>query len=387
MATRFYLHNVSAPYTPATIRGAWDATASAVVKALDTAIRPTHAITYVSIAETSTTDEWDVLLGRFVSGPLKAGTIGTGTVDVMLGVYENNAAANDHYHLHIFVTAGDTDTVRGTLLTNYREAAGVNEWGTATATSGRALNAAQSLSSVVVSDGDRIVVEIGYTARNTSATSYNARVYYGVGTDVTAADLTASGDGTTYRGYIQFSETFDFTTTARVSQGPTEVAIDEDTSPAARVSQGSIDVAIDEDTSPAVRATQVPIDVAIISTNDAQRVTQLGAEYVNVNDAELRTTHLGIEYIAPAVVASRLTQLGIEYVMPNTVESRLSQLGMELTDAGTRALNVTQFGIEILGRSASYCGDPNVNFTTLCGKTDVVTWLDWTVTGRVGLGV
>ena len=79
-------------------------------------------------AEANTAAEYDVLLYRGVSGPLAAQTI-SGTVDVLLGV-GNRAPTNAdlHYHLHVYVTQGDSDTPRGTLLTDYREAAGVNEW-------------------------------------------------------------------------------------------------------------------------------------------------------------------------------------------------------------------------------------------------------------------
>jgi hypothetical protein len=346
MATRFYLHNVAAPYTPATIRGAWDATASAVTKALDTAKRPTSAITYVSIAETSTTDEWDVLLGRFVSGPLKAATIGTGTVDVMLGVYQNSLSANDHYHLHIFVTAGDSDTVRGTLLSDYREAAGVNEWTNSLSANGKALNSAQALSSVAVSDGDRIVVEIGYTARNTSATSYNGRLYYGAGSDGQAGDLTASGDGSTFRGYIQFSEDLGGgpSTVGRVTQGAAEIGIDEDVTPAARVAQGAVEVVIE-------------------STGDAQRVTQVVVEYPFTRTA----------------TTERLSQLVVEVLSPVVVPSRLTQFLVEIANGAVNETRVTQEVVEILGRQSTYCGDPQVSFAPLCGKADVLAWLEWTV--------
>jgi hypothetical protein len=340
MATRFYLHNDAAPYTPATLRGAWDQTAQAVTKRIDASKLPVSTATNVPAAETNVTAEWDVLLYRGVSGPLAAATIGTGTVDVMLPVIENTAAADFNYHLHIYVTQGDSDTPRGTLLSDYREAAGVNEWGTAAATCGRALNAAASLSSLAVSAGDRIVIEIGYAARNTVTTSYTGTLYYGV--PAGKADLVAGGPSTNL-GYIEFSETLAGTAANRVSQGAIEITLDEDTAPAARVTQGAVEIAIE-------------------STGD-----------------ELRTSQVMAEVAWPTIIVTRLSQFVVEILQPTVIESRVTQVIAELLDAGVHPIRVTQLVVELLGKSSTYCGPPSLSPAALCGKTDVLAWLEWTV--------
>ena len=186
MATKLYLSAQSAPYSPATLRGAWDDTASAVTKALHVTARPidTPPISSIGVAETSTSNDWDVLLYRGVSGPLAAQTV-SGTVDVSIAVGQTSGSMNAHWHVHIYATQGDSDTPRGTLLTDYTEAAGTNEWPASWPSWGneRGLNASQSLSSLAVSAGDRLVIEIGYVARNTSATSYTGGLQYGVTAD------------------------------------------------------------------------------------------------------------------------------------------------------------------------------------------------------------
>lgn len=205
MATKFYLTAGAAPYTPATIRGAWNASGSAVTRRLSSSKAGGEANTTIAVAETNATDPYSVLLYRGVSGPLAAQTL-SGTLDVLLSVIENSAAANMCYHLYAYITTGDSDTVRGTIVSDYLEST-ANEWGTEVATSGRALSAAQAIS-LAISDGDRLVLEIGYTARNSVTNSYTGTLRYGSESpnDLSAlSDLTAGGDGTLGAGFISFS--------------------------------------------------------------------------------------------------------------------------------------------------------------------------------------
>jgi hypothetical protein len=214
--SKLYLTRVAAPYAPATLRGSWDDFAGAVTCALDS-VKGFEQITSVARAETSLTDEWDVLLYRGITGPLAAQTL-SGTITCVLGVTESNANANFHWHWHVYVTQGDSDIPRGTLLVDYREALGVNEWGTLS-TNSRTLSTAQTLSSLVISTGDRLVIEIGYTARNTVATSYTGTLYYGASgvTDLTTAAGTNAA--TIYPGSIIFSNAItESSSAARVTQ-------------------------------------------------------------------------------------------------------------------------------------------------------------------------
>ncbi|GAA0705257.1 hypothetical protein GCM10010193_70410 [Kitasatospora atroaurantiaca] len=196
MATRFWLTNAAAPYTPATRRGAWDVASGEDVQLLGR--KPQGSAGTSSINVGSTSADRDVLLHRSISaGAVKAGTI-SGTVEWTIGVKESNVDLNGFWHLHVYVTSGDTDTPRGTLLTDY---IGSTEF-TTTATG--IDPGAQTVTPVAIQVGDRIVVEIGYRA-NALATTYNATVNYGNtgGTDLAASDTAV----TTEPGWVEFSGT------------------------------------------------------------------------------------------------------------------------------------------------------------------------------------
>lgn len=227
--TRFYLQNRAAPYTPATIRGAWDQTAGAVTKALDPQKVGGGDIASVAIAETSATDDFDVLLGRWVSGPLDAQTL-SGTVDVCIGISESDAAANLNWHLHVYVTQGDSDTPRGTILSNYRDPEGSpgNEWPTTIAF--KALASAQALTGLAVSAGDRLVVEIGSCTREAAATSRTSTLKYGTSATAGPLDGEPVDDGAVddtdvddKAGYVDFSNGIALAGEARLSQMVVEV--------------------------------------------------------------------------------------------------------------------------------------------------------------------
>ena len=236
--TKLYLTANTPIYTPPTIRGAWDNSASQVTGLLDSSKSGGGAITSITVAETNVSDTWDVLLYRGVSGPLAAQTI-SGTVNLIVGVDVSNAAADFCWHVHVYVTQGDTDTPRGTLLTDYVEAV-ANEW--PDTDQGKALASAQSLSSLAISAGDRIVIELGYIARNVSTTSRSGEIHYGtLVSGVEASDLSVAGDPTLGAGFIEFSSAIsEATPISRVSQNVIEVL--SQPVPAARISQYSVEV-------------------------------------------------------------------------------------------------------------------------------------------------
>lgn len=248
MATKYYLHATAAlatpVYTPATIRGAWDQTAGAIARRMEQTKEGGGVIANLGIAETNATLDFDVLLARYISGPLAAQTI-NGTIDACIALSSSSAAANLHWHLHIYVTQGDTDTPRGTLLSDYTEAAGTNEW--PTSNTFWTLNAAATLSSLAISAGDRVVIEVGYVSREASATSRTGTVWLGTSTSNLgpAADGVAGATNfTTGAGFFTFSGTIaeDATLVAiRGSQVALEV-IDQAPTAEARFSQFALEV-------------------------------------------------------------------------------------------------------------------------------------------------
>lgn len=194
MSTRFWFTSGTTPYTPATVKGAWDVSAGADIQLLGR--KPQGSAGTSSINVGSTAADRDIMLNRFISNAaVRTGTV-SGTVNWVIGARENNVDLNGFSHVHIWVTQGNSDTVRGTLLTDH---IGSTEF-TTTATG--TTPGAQSVSSVAISVGDRLVVEFGYRA-NSLNTTYNATINYGNtgGTDLT----NGSTNVTTEPGWIEFS--------------------------------------------------------------------------------------------------------------------------------------------------------------------------------------
>jgi hypothetical protein len=181
-----------------TNRGAWDTTASVLQRKLSRT--KSGAIASKAVAETSATNDYDVLSLKLVSEPITTAQTISGTLNWIVGSLESNSGMNANWHIHAYVTVGDTDTLRGTLVNNYTEAAGTNEWPTTAV--GDTPTAALTLTPVTAFANDRIVIEAGYVARNTSTTSRTGTLWYG-GTNAT--DLILNGDETTLPGWWEFS--------------------------------------------------------------------------------------------------------------------------------------------------------------------------------------
>ena len=197
--TRFYMQNAAPDVIIATHRGAWDDTASVLQRKL--ARTKAGGIANKGVAETSTTNDFDVLVLKFVSEPIPSARTLAGTLNWITGAQESNTAMNANWHVHAYVTQGNTDTVRGTLVTNYTEPSGTNEW--PTTAQGDGPTGPVTVSPVAVSANDRIVIEVGYVARNTQNNSRTGTLWYG-GTQAT--DLTAGGNETNTPGWWEFSQ-------------------------------------------------------------------------------------------------------------------------------------------------------------------------------------
>ena len=176
-----YLSSSATPYTPATLKGAWDNTTALQTFHLRTTKGGTGGTTNVSFTEFSADPQFDVLLIRAVSdGFATAGTI-SGSIDFAATCTESSTLADFVTHLHLWVTAGDSDTVRGTLVDNHIESLATREWaGSAT---GRRLENPVAVTPVTVQPGDRLVLEVGYRALNTSTAGRAGTMVAGGGGD------------------------------------------------------------------------------------------------------------------------------------------------------------------------------------------------------------
>lgn len=198
MATRFYIANAPSSYNPAVVKGAWDANGNILFgKKLSTVKEGAQLVNGAN--EASATNNWDVSLGQFVSEPLVANTTLSGTLDYVLGLL-GATSLNARTHVHIWVSAGNTTTVRGTLLANNVD---TTNWPTSPNSFAKT---ALALTTVNALRGDRIIIEVGYRAVNTSAANLGpGNIYLGG----TAGDLAASDNpvSTAKASWFEFSFT------------------------------------------------------------------------------------------------------------------------------------------------------------------------------------
>lgn len=275
MATRFYLSDLAAPYTPATIRGSWDQTSGHVARALIPNKRADDGdIDGVQVTKNSATQPRSILLGRFVSAPLAAQTL-SGNVEWVIGVDVSNADADAFYHVHIYVTQGDSDTPRGTLLNNYQESTAAREW--PSTDRGWAIEASQSISSLAIQDGDRIVVEIGAVVRTTANRTYE--IFYGTVVNgqtgvVVSGDLAHNEAAvSTKASWIEFSGDF-----PEYELG-TEI----------KLTQFGV-LALSEAPAPPVRLTQAGLLALVQNVVEPEALTVSVSESITVTDVS--STHL-----------------------------------------------------------------------------------------------
>lgn len=194
MTTRLYLGNAAGAVTPTTIRGAWDAKTLTGVSDLSPV--PVGTAATAAAAETTTTTNWDVLLRRWVSDPFIVDGTLSGTMNWSFGALESSSTMSARTHLHVFILRG-TDTLVGTLVTDYASSTTWPTTAAARSESGRAITSTDFLT------GDRIVVELGYRAVNTSSTSFTGTINYG---NTGTTDLAGTNANVTTRpGWVEFS--------------------------------------------------------------------------------------------------------------------------------------------------------------------------------------
>lgn len=178
-SVRLYLASAAAGYSPATYRGAWDDTGEAITRALiRTKTEAADPVSYNTANHDTAATDRDLLVYRGVSAPLAAQTI-AGNVYGVLSAF--GGAFADHgmkHHVHIFVTVGDSDSVRGTLLSDYVD---TTTWD---GIQGQEIPT-QALSSLAVSAGDRLVIEFGARTSQMAvpAFEYYAKIGYNASSD------------------------------------------------------------------------------------------------------------------------------------------------------------------------------------------------------------
>ena len=220
MASRFYFTNVT-PGASLANNLTWTTAGSAYELGLlpkGAASAANTVQTSVTVGSGATTGkllQW----GRFVSPPaVRAGTLG-GTISGVLGMVRSSGTFTAVPKIHIWVSQGDTNTVRGAVLLNSANITGISGGNLPTTAAGVAIPSTSLSGSVSVQAGDRLVVEIGWTNTSGTTSTFSGSMWRGVpmvlssetgNQEVTpaaaAADLAAAGTNhTTIPGWLDFS--------------------------------------------------------------------------------------------------------------------------------------------------------------------------------------
>ena len=129
------------------------------------------------------------------------------------------------------------------------------------------------------------------------------------------------------------------------------------------------------------RISQAVAEVAITSASDA-RVSQAAVELLFIHDPN--GTRVSQVVTEAAVAQSdgsglRLSQIVVEVIRPGVIPARISQVVVEVANAPLRPVRMSQHVVEVLAVVPSYCGEPSLSPAALCGKPDVLAWLEWSV--------
>jgi hypothetical protein len=209
--TKLYFPSTGTPAITPAFHAEWETTASAVRLPLSYP-KGTSAVASVSAAETSTANLYDVGLAQFISAPLAAQTF-SGTLSCVVRCNQSSLAANMTGQMVVRIVSNDGSTVRGTLISPTAVTSlstSTHEWGTSLRNqyfpSGDVATA--TLTGVTCEDGDRLVIELGYRAINTVATSYTGTMQFG---EAAAGDLVLNQSGTAQANpWLAFSQKVQF---------------------------------------------------------------------------------------------------------------------------------------------------------------------------------
>lgn len=197
---RMYLNNTAGAVT--TTPSFWDQTAGAASGKLLGRNR-VGANTSVTVAETSTSNTYDSMLGQWISDPFtSSGTVQGGWQWCVAG-FESNVAADIKMAGVVKVVSNDGSVVRGI----FSDAIMAGEMGTVNSSFIITIGGNTPVAAQV---GDRLVVELGYRATNTVPTSYSMTLRYG-GTSTTdlEAGLLSPTDDTALQSrspWVEFAD-------------------------------------------------------------------------------------------------------------------------------------------------------------------------------------
>lgn len=269
MATRLYpLLTATGPissigFGPSAPWSVYDFT-HANIRYLSTVKGYSGPLTTFSVSENSDVYGYGVRTLALVSDRLSGAQTISGTLTTLFGALEDWTGDEMHSELYARVVNDDGTVTRGILYSGQDSEDIVTEWPTTATTQWYPSGASTgvTLSSVGATDGDRIIIELGYRAYNTSFSTLTGSTV-AAGTWQTADASTTGTSASTVASWVEFSQNLTFQNT---KTGTADIAVD----PTATRSSGSglsrtgtVDVTVDPTATRRVgTATYMPTPVA-----------------------------------------------------------------------------------------------------------------------------
>jgi hypothetical protein len=209
MATRLYLPSsgAAAVNPPFTLQASWDQTGSADRLRMVTTKSAT-AMTSLTQASTITSNQRQ-LVRQYVSDPIAGQVLAVGTIKGTIRVAES--ATNDNINAvasKVLVVSNDGQTLRGAISNLSHTLVSVNEWATvAVGLTNRRVADGDATSAVTSQEGDRIVIELGYST-TVGGSSISGNMNFG---DDAASDCADDEAGTAANNpFVELSITVEF---------------------------------------------------------------------------------------------------------------------------------------------------------------------------------
>ena len=187
MATRFYLPSSgTAPSITPAFDSAWEDT-SIAVRLPVTTYKKNTALTTIAFDDANAANK-DVLFRQYISPPLLAQTIAAQTIKFQIRASEPDSGNNLFTVIGIRVVSNNGTSVIGTILSVTRDATEI----VLTTLTNRLFSATSS--SLAVSEGDRLVIEIGLAGDPGNGKSHDGSIRIG---DAAGSDLAENDTATT----------------------------------------------------------------------------------------------------------------------------------------------------------------------------------------------
>ena len=209
MATKFYFKSTgAAAVTPPTPGAEWEHQQNLQNLPMSTSLGSTALATVQDLADAAdhTAADQDAVSMAFVSSEqFAAQTITAQTITAQFQCFQPNTNCNQQLAIKIYAVSGDGATARSpAILSIWRRGVAMN----AASIRNQTLNTTST--EVTISDGDRIVVEIGSGGNPTAGSGVN-----GHNNNVRVGESAANGDlpvdetqtGTGYRPWLNFANT------------------------------------------------------------------------------------------------------------------------------------------------------------------------------------